>query len=193
MGFVVREGLGRGWRRGCSIDGVDQDRTSRRSRAAFPCWSSRIAPVFDTARDLLVVEAESGRVLSSSEEPLPSGPMGRKAARLADLGVDTLVCGAISRPMREVVASSGIRVISFVSGERDEVIKAWLSGGLDQAAFAMPGCGGRRRARVRGRFGRGDVGSCLCPACGHAEPHERGIPCVQRTCPKCGTAMTRAT
>jgi predicted Fe-Mo cluster-binding NifX family protein len=118
--------------------------------------------------------------------------MDRKAARLADLGVDTLVCGAISRSMREVVAASGIRVISFVSGERDEVVRAWLGGGLDQPAFTMPGCGGRRRARVRGRFGRGDVGSCLCPACGHAEPHERGIPCVQRMCPKCGTAMTRA-
>jgi len=189
---MIAGGLARCWRRVCSFDDVDRNRTSNRSKAAFPCWSSRIAPVFDTARDLLVVEAESGRVLSSSEEPLPSGPMGRKAARLADLGVDTLVCGAISRSMREVVDSFGIRVVSFVSGERDEVIKAWLGGGLDQPAFAMPGCGGRRRARVRGRFGGGDLGSCLCPVCGHVVPHERGVPCVQRPCPKCGTAMTRA-
>lgn len=171
---------------------MDRDRTPPRTKAAFPVWDGRIAPLFDTARDLHVVEAKAGRVVSTSEEQLPAGPPGRKAARLSELGVGTLVCGAISRPMQDVVASFGIRVDSFVSGERDEVIRAWLGGGLARPAFAMPGCGGRQRARIRGRFGRGDTGSCLCPACGHAEPHERGIPCVQRPCPKCGTAMRRA-
>jgi len=171
---------------------VDRDRAHPRSKAAFPCWDGRIAPLFDTARELHVVEAESSRIVFETDELLPAGPPGRTGARLAELGVETLVCGAISRSAQEVVDSLGIRVVSFVSGERDEVIRAWLGGGLDQRAFAMPGCGGRRRARVRGRFGRGDLGSCLCPACGHAEPHERGIPCVQRSCPKCGTAMRRA-
>jgi predicted Fe-Mo cluster-binding NifX family protein len=171
---------------------VDRDRTPSRTKAAFPVWEGRIAPLFDTARDLHVVEAESGRVVLESDELLPTGPPGRMGSCLADLGVETLVCGAISRSMREVVASFGIRVVSFVSGERDEVIRAWLGGGLAQPAFTMPGCGGRHRARIRGRFGGGDTGSCLCPACGHAEPHVRGIPCVQRSCPKCGTAMRRA-
>jgi predicted Fe-Mo cluster-binding NifX family protein len=171
---------------------VDRERTPLRTKAAFPCWDGRIAPVFDTARDLHVVSTESGRVVSTSEEPLPSGPPGRKAARLSELGVETLVCGAISRPMQDAVASFGIRVVSFVSGERDEVVRAWLGGELARPAFTMPGCGGRQRARFRGRFGGGDTGSCLCPACGHSEPHERGIPCVQRPCPKCGTAMRRA-
>lgn len=171
---------------------MDRNRPPGRSKAAFPCWDGRIAPVFDTARDLHVIEAESGRVLSVTEEALPSGPAGRKAIRLADLGVGTLVCGAISRSTRETVDCLGIRVISFVSGERDEVIQAWLQDGLDRPEFAMPGCGGRHRARVRGRFGGGDTSSCLCPGCGHVEPHERGIPCVQQQCPKCGTAMTRA-
>jgi NAD-dependent SIR2 family protein deacetylase len=42
-----------------------------------------------------------------------------------------------------------------------------------------------------GPLAGGAVGTCLCPNCGHREPHERGAPCVQKRCPKCGTAMTR--
>jgi hypothetical protein len=38
----------------------------------------------------------------------------------------------------------------------------------------------------------GDVGDfCRCPACGAKTPHERGIPCIQVTCPQCGKAMVR--
>jgi predicted Fe-Mo cluster-binding NifX family protein len=32
---------------------------------------------------------------------------------------------------------------------------------------------------------------CLCPKCGHHEPHGQGMPCNHKLCPKCGTAMTR--
>jgi hypothetical protein len=42
-----------------------------------------------------------------------------------------------------------------------------------------------------GPLAGGPVGTCLCPKCGHREPHERGVPCAQKRCPKCGTAMAR--
>jgi hypothetical protein len=42
-----------------------------------------------------------------------------------------------------------------------------------------------------GPLAGGAGGTCLCPKCGHREPHEIGVPCMQRACPKCGTAMTR--
>ncbi|OYT56877.1 MAG: hypothetical protein B6U68_02640 [Candidatus Aenigmarchaeota archaeon ex4484_14] len=28
--------------------------------------------------------------------------------------------------------------------------------------------------------------------CGYKMPHQRGVPCYQQKCPKCGTMMTRA-
>jgi predicted Fe-Mo cluster-binding NifX family protein len=154
----------------------------------------------------------------------------RKALRLAELGVGTLVCGAISSSLHAIVASYGIRVIPFVAGDLGEVIRAWLRGGLKGGSFAMPGCWGRGRGRRgvicgvneegyhmngRGRGGTGSGGgrgrgrggpgqgrmggplrggaggSCLCPNCGHREPHQTGVPCLRQACPKCGTAMTR--
>ncbi len=48
--------------------------------------------------------------------------------------------------------------------------------------------GGRGRM---GGFGGGLGGECVCPACGATTPHERGVPCTQVNCPKCGAAMAR--
>jgi len=199
-------------------------------KAAFAHWNGRIAPVFDIARRIHIADAESGRIVSEGEQVLTKEAPVRKALRLADLGVGTLVCGAISRPLHAMVSAYGIRVIPFVAGELSEVIEAWLRGGLEGEDFAMPGCcrrgrgrhrgingmnqegyvmngrgrggmgsgggrgqgrGGQGRGRMGGPLAGGAGGACLCPKCGHREPHEVGTPCVQKPCPKCGTAMIR--
>jgi hypothetical protein len=57
--------------------------------------------------------------------------------------------------------------------------------------------GGQGEGKVQGRRTR-TYGAALartkrfriCPHCGHRDPHKRGMPCVERKCPKCGTAMT---
>ncbi|RLF25600.1 MAG: hypothetical protein DRN01_06200 [Thermoplasmata archaeon] len=46
--------------------------------------------------------------------------------------------------------------------------------------------------RQPGGFGLGPGGECVCPKCGTRAPHQRGIPCYQQKCPKCGSPMTRA-
>ena len=42
-----------------------------------------------------------------------------------------------------------------------------------------------------GGQGKGPGGNCVCPDCGHTIPHERGTPCLEVKCPRCGTYMTR--
>jgi len=198
-------------------------------KTAFAYWDNRIAPVFDIARQIHVVEAESGRIVAETEEVLADDLPVQKVIRLAELGVGALVCGAISRPLHEMVAAYGIEVIPFVAGDLSEVIQAWLSDRLEHNAFAMPGCcgrgpgqsrgmrsvneeeclmngrrrggmgqggqgrgqGGKGRGRMGGPLAGGAAGACLCPKCGHREPHERGVPCIRKQCPECGTAMTR--
>lgn len=41
------------------------------------------------------------------------------------------------------------------------------------------------------RKGLGPQGMCVCPECGKEVPHKRGVPCYEKTCPKCGAKMTR--
>ena len=34
-------------------------------------------------------------------------------------------------------------------------------------------------------------GQCICPRCGYRAAHnDRGIPCTEKACPKCGSVMT---
>jgi hypothetical protein len=54
-----------------------------------------------------------------------------------------------------------------------------------------PQGGQQGRGRMGGRRADGPGGNCVCLKCGHKIPHERGKPCNQETCPKCGTPMTR--
>lgn len=54
------------------------------------------------------------------------------------------------------------------------------------------GRGRGRRGGMGGGTGMGPGGECLCPNCGHKEPHSIGEPCYSRKCPKCGTPMARA-
>jgi predicted Fe-Mo cluster-binding NifX family protein len=197
-------------------------------KTAFAFWDNRIAPVFDVARMIRVVEVEAGKIIVETEHALTDDLPAQKALRLAELGIGALVCGAISRPVHAMVVAYGIEVIPFTAGDLREVIQAWLSGNLEQNLFAMPGCsrrghrlhrgmhgliqeeyvmngnrgngmgggggrgrGGKGQGRMGGVAAGGALGNCLCPKCGHREPHERGLPCVQKQCPKCGTLFTR--
>ena len=37
----------------------------------------------------------------------------------------------------------------------------------------------------------GAGGNCICPKCGTVTPHQRGVPCQEARCPKCGAKMLR--
>ncbi|MDX9786442.1 MAG: NifB/NifX family molybdenum-iron cluster-binding protein [Desulfobacterales bacterium] len=166
-------------------------------KTAFPYWENRIAPVFDTARQLHLVESEAGRIVAETQATLPEDLPVQKTLTLVALGITTLVCGAISRPMHELILAYGIKVVPFVAGDLSEVIQAWLHDNLAQTTFAMPGCRSRRRQGNQ-KLGRmtlspaaGPIGYCVCPQCGQREPHKRGVPCIACKCPKCGSTMTR--
>lgn len=197
-------------------------------KVAFAIWNNRIAPVFDVAGLLHIVETENGEIIASEDEFLPIDLLPvQKAECLNELGVKTLVCGAISRPLYDTIVAGNIDVIPFIAGDLNQVIQAWLSGRFDWNLLAMPGCCGRRarwqggsntnyqevsymngsgrgvgrgagqgrRGQRIGRMGGGSAagpsGNCICPHCGHKEPHQRGVPCFEQKCPQCGAAMTR--
>ena len=109
----------------------------------FTVWDGRIAPVFDTAREACLVESAGGRIVSEKTLALPA----QTIEWLQRQRVDTVVCGAISRPLQERLAAVGITVVPFVAGDLRQVIQASLNGTLSGAAFTMPGCCGRRRMR----------------------------------------------
>ncbi len=125
-------------------------------RIAAAICEGRISPVFDVAGRLLVVDFEEGQETSREEIPLQSEEMTLRAAQLAELGVERLICGAISRPLEMAVAAAGVEVIPHICGPVEEILAALQSGALEEPTYKMPGCCGRRR--FRGGGGRGGRG-----------------------------------
>lgn len=110
------------------------------TRIALAVWNGRISPVFDVARRVLIVDIAAGEVTGSQEADMPDEDFAGKAVTLAGLGVETLICGAISRACSGVLEAHGIRPIGFVAGEIESVLAAYLQGRLDRRAYRMPGC-----------------------------------------------------
>lgn len=82
--------------------------------------------------------------------------------------------------------------------ERQEAVRMrGGAGGRGPGPGAGRGAGGGGGASGQGGRGRmgglglGLGGDCVCPNCGHREPHQRGVPCNSIKCPQCGQIMTR--
>lgn len=162
-------------------------------KTAFSCWNDRIAPVFDTARNLLLIKRADGELYRETAEIDTDLPLFQRVLGLAEMDVRELVCGAVSRELQQMLGSQGITVIPFISGDLDRVIAAWEEGRLPGDAFLMPGCrGGRRLGRgKRGGFGPGPGGRCVCPFCGRIRDHIQGVPCFEQHCSHCGAELMR--
>jgi len=124
-------------------------------KVAVPSWQGRVSPVFDVAEQVLLVDLNNEEDGSRRTESLGSTAPHDRARRLAELGVNVLVCGAISWLLEALVATSGIRVIPLVCGEVEEVIRAFRDGTLENEQFAMPGCCRKRRQARNRRHCRG--------------------------------------
>ncbi len=129
----------------------------RRSRTAFSHLDSRIAPVFDTASELRVCEFADGQLVNETRETILEDLPIQKVLRLAELGVETLVCGAISRPLEGLITAYGIKVVPFLAGELQEVVDAWQSPMFSRRAFMMPGLWTPRHRAPRRRHAKGET------------------------------------
>jgi predicted Fe-Mo cluster-binding NifX family protein len=103
-----------------------------------------VSPVFDVANRFLVVDIENGVVTREENHDLHSGG---RVEKLSKLGVDVLICSAISWPVEAMVWLAGIEVVSDICGAADEVIAAYVKGVRDLARFHSPGCSDQERKR----------------------------------------------
>ena len=113
-------------------------------------WQGRISPVFDVSNNLCLVKIEENRETGRENVTLTNrDPYGR-AKEVYNLGVRTLLCGAISNTLEGALIRCGIMVTGFICGDLEEVIESYIKGNLRGKCFMMPGCfGKRRRHRLR--------------------------------------------
>ena len=123
-------------------------------KVAIPCWQGRVSPVLDVANKALLVTLEQGRETMRQEVAVEGTRALHRARHILRLGADTVICGAVSRPLELALHSVGVEVIANVCGQIDEVLVAFIDERLDADAYLMPGCCRlRRRLCAGGRQG----------------------------------------
>ncbi|MDD2389898.1 MAG: NifB/NifX family molybdenum-iron cluster-binding protein [Desulfobacterales bacterium] len=119
-------------------------------KTALTIWENRISPVFDSAQTFLIVDIQNGNVVDRYHEIIAYDSPVFKVVKLHELEIEMLICGAISREPANLIDAYGIQIIPFISGDFNQILNAYLKGSLlNESRYRMPGCGSRRRRRLR--------------------------------------------
>ena len=111
----------------------------------IPYRQGRVSPVLDVAGKFLLVTLEQGQETTRENLSLEvAGALGR-AQQISLLGVDVVICGAVSPPLELALRSAVVPVLPNICGEVDDVVLALINGRLSEDAYMMPECRGRRR------------------------------------------------
>jgi predicted Fe-Mo cluster-binding NifX family protein len=96
----------------------------------------------------IAIPATNGVLSSHFTESIAVPTDALKIKKLKDLGVEILICGAISEPLYRELSAQGVRVLGFVAGNLNDVLQAFIAGKLPSPAFSMPGyCSKQNRYR----------------------------------------------
>ena len=108
-------------------------------RTAVPVFMGRVSPVLDTCTQLLVVESGDKEAITRRMIPMKGGSLFERARELHKLGVEVIICGAVSDAFFNLLRESDIEMVCGIAGDIDDVIDAYRNGALEQARFRMPG------------------------------------------------------
>ena len=115
-------------------------------RVSIATCQGRVCPRFDRAVTLMVIDVRSDREESREVLDITTWPAHGRATRVAQLGVDQLICGALSSFDEAGFDESPVHLVSQVAGPVDAVIQAIVSGAISPGRHYWPD---RSDARAR--------------------------------------------
>lgn len=104
--------------------------------------------MFDVAERILLVDIDKGQEVRRNSRALVQTDYLARARSISQCGVQVLICGAISWPLKNALASMGVQVAACICGVVEDVINAFLNEKLTERAFSMPGCFDRQQRLI---------------------------------------------
>jgi len=110
-------------------------------RVAVPISGEWVSPTLDQADRLLVAELVGGRYRGRVGLPLLGRTAVEQASELTSLGVNTLLCGAVSSALARAIEARGIDVRPVFTGQAEVALWTFANGALDDRRLekAVPG------------------------------------------------------
>ncbi len=118
-------------------------------RVVIPNTENRVSLLFDSAGSIRIIDLVDGKIDSQVEKSMKELSFFQRLNCLLSLRTEVIICGAISRPLNDLLVSSGIKVIPWIKGEIPEILSAFHEGRLENSNFIMPGQCMKKRCQFR--------------------------------------------
>jgi uncharacterized metal-binding protein len=132
-------------------------------RCGITLLGNRVSPRCTAADGLTVVDLHRGSLTSCQDCPVEISSALDLLAEIKRYGIDTLVCGGITRDIRDVLMTAVADIVDNVACSRDQAIAA-LEQGVLRPGFGLSGPPARPSAPPDGR-GRPDPDEADCLRC----------------------------
>jgi hypothetical protein len=110
-------------------------------RTAIPVFRGRVSPVLDTCTRLCLLEPGRARGIRRKTLPVRGDTLFERAEEIKKSGACVVICGAVSNPLYNLLKERYVEIVCGITGDVDEVIRAYRNGTLSQARYRMPGAG----------------------------------------------------
>lgn len=114
-------------------------------------YKNNVATAFDFANEVIVFTCENKKVINRQSHKIDDQFIPLRGMKLKNLGIDTLICGAISNPSAFMLHHHSIEVISGITGNVETVLQEFLSGNINSPQYWLPGFAGKGCARMQSR------------------------------------------
>ena len=108
-------------------------------RIAIPIFHNRVSPVLDTCTRLLIIDFDGKVDVEKREIPFDVYSQSERFKIVKNLNPDAIICCGISEVFDKMLQSAGIRLISGIAGDVEQVTEAFLANRIDDPRFRMPG------------------------------------------------------
>lgn len=110
-------------------------------------YGNRIASLLETSDRLILIQAPDFDKADVRTIPLYSGAYNEILKILQDNGVNTLICGAITACVHDLLKAQNIDIVPWITGNVSDIIEALRQNRMLTPDFNMPGRGKRGRFR----------------------------------------------
>lgn len=100
-------------------------------------YGERLSALLENAAELHFFQIKGRAATPKGFCPMPAGGSSGLLLTLHSFSIDTLLCGAAPPASLDVLRSGGIKVHPWLSGNIEDVVRAWIAGDLSRQR--MPG------------------------------------------------------
>ena len=106
---------------------------------AVPVFQDRVSPLMDVSNRYMIYETEDGKIKQRIDISLNADGESQRVEKLKEIGVNTIICGAVSGYVAHIVGEKGMRLLSMIYGPIDEIIEHYLKNTLGIVLFGGRG------------------------------------------------------